>query len=81
MSQKGKSAHQIAVGLHIPKKHVNDIIQQSANLDEEDLEKAFAQMYETELKLKTSSQEARMAMTLLVYHLCRPAGDWEDAQI
>lgn len=81
MSQKGKSAHQIAVDLHIPKKHVYDIIQQSANLDEEDLEKAFAQMYETELKLKTSSQEPRMAMTLLVYHLCRHTGDWENAQI
>lgn len=81
MSRQGKSADQIAVGLHIPKKHVNDIIQQSANLDEEDLEKAFAQMYETELKLKTGSQEPRMAMTLLVYHLCRPTGDGEDAQI
>ncbi|KPL19855.1 MAG: hypothetical protein AMJ92_01445 [candidate division Zixibacteria bacterium SM23_81] len=78
ISRKGKSAHQIAVGLHIPKKHVNDIIQQSANLDEDDLEKAFAQIYETELKLKTGSQEPRMAMTLLVYHLCRPMGDWED---
>ena len=55
-------------------------IQQSANFDEKDLERMFTRLYEAELKLKTGSQKPKMAMTLLVYHLCRPAGVWEDEQ-
>jgi len=80
MSQRGRSAEQIMAGCHVSRKDVEKFIRQSANFDEEDLENMFARLYETDLKLKTGAQERGMAMTTLIYHLCKPTGVWEDAQ-
>ena len=80
MSQRGRSSEQIIAGCHVSRKDVKKFIRQSANFDEKDLENMFARLYETDLKLKTGGQERGMAMTLLVYHLCKPTGVWENAQ-
>ncbi|MCK4272288.1 DNA polymerase III subunit delta [bacterium] len=54
--------------------------QQSADLSERDLERMFAQLYETELNLKSGRQKPKTAMTLLVYKLCRPRGNGGNEQ-
>lgn len=80
MSRKGEPLDHVAFDLHISPIYVRKYIQQSANFDEDELENAFNQLYETELKLKTGCQKPKTAMTLLVYHLCRTTGADVDAQ-
>ncbi len=53
---------------------------QSADLSERNLERMFADLYETELNLKMGRQKPKTAMTLLVYKLCRPRGNGGNEQ-
>jgi DNA polymerase-3 subunit delta len=78
LSQRGRSGEQIVKGLHVSRKHAEGYIRQATNFDEKNLESMFTQLYETELSLKTGSQKTGIAMTMLVYHLCRPTGEGED---
>jgi DNA polymerase-3 subunit delta len=78
LSERRRSPEQDVEGLHVPRKYMGKYMRQVTNFDEQDLESMFTHLYETELRLKRGGQEMGMAMTLLVYHLCRSRGGRGD---
>lgn len=69
--RSGGDREALAYSLHVPKRYVDELVEQVRQLSEEDLERDYRFLLEADLEGKLSTGNNRIILEKLIYNLCK----------